>query len=90
MERHTAERAGLRGLRLSSKGKRPVSSWWAVTPAAHTSMAGVMREESCSGAMNLDKAGIVVNARTSQLHYGSVPSYGSVLQQLHNIGLLTC
>lgn len=43
---------GFTGFRLSSKGKRPVSSWTAITPAAQTSDAGVNWELSVSGAMN--------------------------------------
>lgn len=36
----------------SSKGKRPVSSSAAMTPADQTSEAGVTLEERTSGAMN--------------------------------------
>ena len=45
--------AGLEGLLLSLKGKRPVSSWCAMTPADHTSEAGSTADLSTSGAMNL-------------------------------------
>lgn len=45
--------AGFPGLVLSSKGKRPVSSWCAMTPADQMSEAGTTAELSTSGAMNL-------------------------------------
>ncbi len=45
--------AGFPGLVLSSKGKRPVSSWCAITPADQMSEAGTTAELSTSGAMNL-------------------------------------
>ena len=44
---------GRRGFFLSSNGKRPVSSWKAMTPALHTSEAGPTWELSTSGAMYL-------------------------------------
>lgn len=44
---------GLPGLRLSSKGKRPVSSWCAMTPADQMSEAGSTADLSTSGAMYL-------------------------------------
>ena len=45
--------AGWALLARSSKGKRPVSSWCAMTPADHTSEAGTTAELSTSGAMYL-------------------------------------
>lgn len=39
------------GLRRSSNGNRPLSSWKAITPADQRSLAGVTRELSTSGAM---------------------------------------
>ena len=39
------------GLRRSSKGRRPLRSWKAMTPADQMSLAGVTLEESTSGAM---------------------------------------
>ena len=52
--------AGLEGLLLSSKGKRPVSSWCAMTPADHTSEAGSTADRSTSGAMNLHEGSYVL------------------------------
>ena len=54
----TLESEGAKGLERSSKGKRPVSSWCAMTPAAHTSLAGSTSERSVSGAMNLRHSGV--------------------------------
>jgi hypothetical protein len=51
--RHTALMEGAKGLRWSSKGSLPVSSWCAITPADHTSLAGNTCELSTSGAMYL-------------------------------------
>ena len=53
MDRSTALSAGLYRLRLSLNGRRPVSSSWAITPAAHTSDFDDHFEESVSGARNL-------------------------------------
>lgn len=53
MDRSTAERAGLYMLRLSLKGSLPVSSWWAITPAAHMSDLGDQLLDRVSGARNL-------------------------------------
>ena len=71
--RHAAEphqillMAGLPGLARSSKGKRPVSSWCAITPADHTSDAGTTAELSTSGAMNLVACHAYVHIST-ELH----------------------
>lgn len=58
MEPQTLEREGEKGLDLSSNGKRPVSSWCAMTPAAHTSEAGNTSDRNVSGAMNLGKCSV--------------------------------
>ena len=47
------EMEGLKGFRRSSKGKRPVSSWNAITPALQRSLAGDTSLLSTSGAMYL-------------------------------------
>ena len=45
--------AGLSGCARSSKGSAPASSWYAITPAAQTSLAGTTSQLSTSGAMYL-------------------------------------
>lgn len=52
-----APTAGAAGLRLSSNGRCPVSSWKAMTPADHTSDAGSTWEDSDSGAIYLGARG---------------------------------
>ncbi len=46
--------AGLSGCARSSKGSEPESSWYAITPAAQTSLAGPTSQLRTSGAMYLD------------------------------------
>ena len=49
------QQGGTCTLWLAPAGRpHPESSWYAMTPAAHTSEEGKVWEESVSGAMNLD------------------------------------
>eukprot|EP00955_Chlamydomonas_euryale_P070978 360908-Chlamydomonas_euryale.AAC.24 len=49
----TFDSAGLRVFAQSLNGREPLRSWYAMTPAAHTSQLGPTCELSISGAMNL-------------------------------------
>ena len=62
-----ADSAGASGLDASSKGSLPQSSWYAMTPADHTSASGPTREDRTSGAMN---QGVPSNPRSER---GSLP-----------------
>ena len=53
MLRHTRLSAGASGWAQSSKGKRPDSSWYAITPAANTSLAGSTAEDSTLGKIRV-------------------------------------
>ena len=51
--RQMMDSAGLSGCAWSLKGSDPDSSWYAITPAAQTSLAGTTSQLSTSGAMYL-------------------------------------